>query len=810
MNKKNKRKPIKGNKFNYGGFGSSNIFNTPQVQNIQPMQPQLATVQPNMPSTSQISSMMQQTAAANPIQQASGSGLLGSVGGVGGAVGIAQGAAGLATQIANNLSVPEIKQEDMTAKSKGDLFTRANEFTNSGGYKVGRTNPLTSGISGLATGASAGMALSPMGGLVGGLVGGIGGTISSIFGNNKKKKAERKANRQTINAINGQNLAINEDNINASISQQFNYGGVLPITTDVESQLALNSNNLFAYGGDFNNGITSFEGGGTHEENPYGGILQGMGDNGMPNLVEEGEVKWNDYIFSNRLTIPEDIEESLLPKSLRGKSYADAAEYLQKESKERELDPISKIGLNTNLMRLAQLQEANKPEETSGNEFKDGGNMKGKGKVSKFELTKALTDKGFTPEQVEAFLHIAQGESGFNLGAYRDSSKNTAGGNDIGLLQFNDKAWPNLKTKYDLNSLEGQASAAREVFDKAGFGPWYGVKNKNPWGKGLTLEQRKDPTLLFNNRREGSSSNTPASTSSSSSTPSATTSQVPTNIVGYKSDIDRQKGLISNLPSSTTSFTGLYPETTRGNSALIEKANTSMKGLTTVTQPITEEGNTSNTNWLRYAPLMTNLGLLGSSMASSPDKLKLGRVGPQILTEKMRYNPIDSEYLANQMRQQAAATNRSLVDTSGGNRGIAQASLIAANRGSQTAIADALMKANELNDNKLARVKEFNRSTDMFNIGNDFQAQQINTSNGNQERFWNKQADAARRNEIRQGIAGIGNVLGQIGTENRLFDVAYTLGGDYGSTAQFGVKEKGLFSGLFKNGGKVVYKRKIK
>ncbi len=203
------------------------------------------------------------------------------------------------------------------------------------------------------------------------------------------------------------------------------------------------------------------------------------------------------------MTIPKDIEESLLPKSLRGKSYADAAEYLQKESKERELDPISKIGLNTNLMRLAQLQEANKPEETSGNEFKEGGNMNNKydnggpildrvfakqkvimnpnatiedydntgmlqlgrlmtnikktpnntissnnsnsnsssnNKVSKEDFSKALADKGFTPEQVEAFLHIAQGESGFNLGAYRDSSKNTAGGNDIGLLQFNDKA----------------------------------------------------------------------------------------------------------------------------------------------------------------------------------------------------------------------------------------------------------------------------------------------------------------------------------------------------------------------------------
>ena len=805
MNKKNKRKPIKGNKFNYGGFGGNNIFNTPQISNIQPIQPQLTAIQPNMPTNPQISSMMQQTAAANPIQQASGSGLLGSVGGVGGAVGLAQGAAGLVTQVAGNLSVPEIPKPEVKSSSKGDLLNEINNFE---GIKLGRSNTAGSSLSGAATGATAGMALGPIGAAVGGIVGGLAGGISSIFGNNKKKKAEKAANKRVLGAFNAQNSFINTNEISNELSTELAYGGVLPITTDVESQLALNGNNLFAYGGDFNNGITSFEGGGTHEENPYGGILQGMGDNGMPNLVEEGEVKWNDYIFSNRLTIQEDIEETLLPKSIRGKSYADAAEYLQKESKERELDPISKLGLDTNLARLAQLQENNKPEEnTNGNEFKDGGNMKNKNKVSKFDLTKALKSKGFDDNQIDAFLSIAQGESGFNLGAYRDSSKNTAGGNDIGLLQFNDKAWPDLKTKYDLNSLEGQASAAREVFDKAGFGPWYGVKNKNPWGKGLTLEQRKDPTLLFNNRM-GSSSSVPASTS-----PISPTSQEVVTIpsVGYSNNLNRQKGLISNLPSSATSFTGLYPETTRGNAPLIAKANTSIKNFNTDIRPTTtSEGNNSKVNWMRYAPLMTNLGLLGSSLASSPDRLKLGRVGPQILTEKMRYNPIDSEYLANQMRQQAAATNRSLVDSSGGNRGIAQASLIAANRGSQTAIADALMKANELNDNKLARVKEFNRSTDMFNIGNDFQAQQINTSNGNQERLWNKQADAARRNEIRQGFAGIGNMLGQIGTENRWFDVASTLGGGYGSTGQFGVKENGLFSGLFKNGGKVVYKRKIK
>ena len=49
--------------------------------------------------------------------------------------------------------------------------------------------------------------------------------------------------------------------------------------------------------------VTMFEAGGTHEQNPIGGIPQGIGSNGKPNLVEEGETKWNDYIFSNRIKL---------------------------------------------------------------------------------------------------------------------------------------------------------------------------------------------------------------------------------------------------------------------------------------------------------------------------------------------------------------------------------------------------------------------------------------------------------------------------------------------------------------------------
>jgi hypothetical protein len=49
------------------------------------------------------------------------------------------------------------------------------------------------------------------------------------------------------------------------------------------------------------NGIVEIENGGTHEQNPYGGVPMGMGQNGKPNTVEEGEVKFGDYMFSNRL-----------------------------------------------------------------------------------------------------------------------------------------------------------------------------------------------------------------------------------------------------------------------------------------------------------------------------------------------------------------------------------------------------------------------------------------------------------------------------------------------------------------------------
>ena len=120
---------------------------------------------------------------------------------------------------------------------------------------------------------------------------------------------------------------------------------------------------LFAYGGQMPSQLTSFESGGSHQSNPNGGILQGTGANGQPNLVEEGETKHEDYIFSDRLKInPQISKDFKLPKGLNGKTFADASKYLNREAKDRPNDPISNNGVKAQLAKLTAAQESLKEQ----------------------------------------------------------------------------------------------------------------------------------------------------------------------------------------------------------------------------------------------------------------------------------------------------------------------------------------------------------------------------------------------------------------------------------------------------------------
>lgn len=115
-------------------------------------------------------------------------------------------------------------------------------------------------------------------------------------------------------------------------------------------------------------GITEFNTGGSHEENRHGGILQGIAPDGMPNLVEQGEVKISDvvggtnpYVLSARVVItPETAEEFGIDNKFVGLSYAEAFKKAYTPYKERQGHPEVRNEMAHLITSFQQAQDAEK------------------------------------------------------------------------------------------------------------------------------------------------------------------------------------------------------------------------------------------------------------------------------------------------------------------------------------------------------------------------------------------------------------------------------------------------------------------
>jgi hypothetical protein len=125
--------------------------------------------------------------------------------------------------------------------------------------------------------------------------------------------------------------------------------------------------NMYAYGGElpysFEMGgemLQTIDNGGTHEENPNGGVP--ATPDGM-NLVEEGETVMNgNFVFSNRLKVtPEIAREFSLGKKAVGKTYADVSKSYKDDERpnDRFINKANKITLDN----LAEAQESYKAVE---------------------------------------------------------------------------------------------------------------------------------------------------------------------------------------------------------------------------------------------------------------------------------------------------------------------------------------------------------------------------------------------------------------------------------------------------------------
>lgn len=224
------------------------------------------------------------------------------------------------------------------------------------------------------------------------------------------KKAKRKYNQmmeaaatanetQTANYLNTANN-INLNNTLAQLNTLRAFGGPLgfdyiPITGAIDYELAQKklalkdkeNSQKYSIGGplhsngiDWTNGIITVDTGGSHEDNPYEGVQMGVDPEGVPNLVEEGEVVYNDYVFSNRLKVPEDVRKAYKLRGSKDMTFADAARKVQKPSAERPNDIIEQRSLDDIMGKLMTAQEevrAKKNKSPEGVMFRHGGHLFG-------------------------------------------------------------------------------------------------------------------------------------------------------------------------------------------------------------------------------------------------------------------------------------------------------------------------------------------------------------------------------------------------------------------------------------------------
>ena len=174
-----------------------------------------------------------------------------------------------------------------------------------------------------------------------------------------------------------------------------------------KANFARNTAKQHAFGGDllsngvvWDNGVTVIQNGGSHSENPYEGVQMGTDQQGIPNLVEEDEVIWNDYVFSNRIPVPNAVRSKYKLRGAKNMTFADAAKKVSKESEEMPNDNITQRGLQDIMNKLAYEQEAIREKRNmkrQNRQYAKGGILGNLFEGDGSKPQKLKTYKNFTP-----------------------------------------------------------------------------------------------------------------------------------------------------------------------------------------------------------------------------------------------------------------------------------------------------------------------------------------------------------------------------------------------------------------------------
>jgi len=566
----------------------------------------------------------------------------------------------------------------------------------------------------VGSGAAAGSMFGPVGTAIGAIGGLVSGALGSEIGNRKAQKEARRLNAaaEEANKRYLANFANNAENIgqrnfNTALLNLSAYGGLLKnksVDNYTKSRVRLKAfggglNTQYQTNNIFDNGITFINEGGTHEQNPYDGVLMGVDPQGVPNLVEEGEAIYNDYVFSNRLAPTErQLEQIGLPVKYAGKPFSKIVRNISGESEQRPLDSISKATLEDTLMKLTTLQEEQREKDM---EYQDMA-----------EAESIFVGKNFK--------HAFGGDLNNNV---------------------------NPKYKEDIDSLE-LAKSARIFSDILGN------------GKSLTENISAIPSYYkFGNGRKLFDEAYQSKLGAPHSWYLENENRVKQKLIEQADRIESNQkvhafgGPIGNMfagPGSETQYVlrdgELVPETTYTeemvpyNGELIPvseynrlvAADNARNNQQTVNTP-SSEFNVSNI--FRFAPVVgSSLQSLADAFGwdnkedySNPDIINRARRSMRNISSRpignyQTYRPFDLDYEQNRLQNVALGAQRGMLDTALGNAGAARNAMLALNLGAQGQMGDLYRKADEYNDAQRLNIAQFNTGIDQFNAQQGLQA----------------------------------------------------------------------------------------
>ena len=552
---------------------------------------------------------------------------------------------------------------------------------------------------------------------------------------------------------------------------------------------------LNTYGGTYNGGLEYIDNGGTHEQNPFNGVPMGTDRNGTPNLVEEGETIWNDYVFSNRLKVPETLTDKY--KLSKDITFAEASKKLGKEIEETPNDPISKRTFNSFMQDLQQSQEEVKAKKELA---------KAKRQFNKLSPQEQLGILNDTPVQGDNTML---------------SNPNEIVSNEP--QQFDDGGWmfdnmwegaPEYQNSYlkgNIPYYQGKVSSkGYSVKDIEGTDNYknftkYALTlpdNHNYW-QTLSNKTGKDVTYLKNNyerlRNDGKLGwvhRTPKFNNISTQADTPFTIYQPLDALGNQKPFNMLSPY--GMGYSANDIVPFSDRVDANGNTVIDLKNKEFISTDTKKKTNNKEDNGLLPTWMRYAPIVGSAIGAASSLLSKPDEssadaiLTAAREAGQYtpisfnpIGDYMTYNPFDRDYYINKLNAESGAARRAIINQASGNRGNAMAGILAADYNAQNQLGTLARQAEEYNLAQRQKVAEFNRGTNMFNTEGMFKADTANQAAKMQARSTLLQGtmqaerlrQAARQQLAAERSANLTNLfnnIGNIGRENMNFNILNT------------------------------------